>query len=51
MLHAAFTMMQSRGLLPVTASAAPQEKHPEDSGKGTVRGHSGWRHRRFGLRL
>jgi monoamine oxidase len=32
---AAFTMMQSLGLLPVTASAAPAVKHPEGSGKGT----------------
>src|ERR1700678_839012 len=32
---AAFTMMQSLGLLPVTASAAPTVKHPEGSGKGT----------------
>ncbi len=32
---AAFTMMQSLGLLPVMASAAPTVKHPEGSGKGT----------------
>src|SRR5271156_3122180 len=32
---AAFTMMQSLGLLPVTASAAPTVEHPEGSGKGT----------------
>src|SRR5580698_4856168 len=32
---AAFTMMQSLGLMPVTASAAPTVKHPEGSGKGT----------------
>src|SRR3984885_6540818 len=32
---AAFTMMQSLGLMPVTASAAPPVKHPEGSGKGT----------------
>ena len=33
--NAAFTMMQSLGLLPVMASAAPPVKHPEGSGKGT----------------
>src|SRR6201992_2745999 len=32
---AAFTMMQSLGLWPVTASAAPTVKYPEGSGKGT----------------
>src|ERR1700761_8216055 len=32
---AAFTMMQSLGLLPVMASAAPTVEHPEGSGKGT----------------
>src|SRR6202020_285668 len=32
---AAFTMMQSPGLMPVTASAAPTVKHPEGRGKGT----------------
>src|SRR6202451_4484959 len=30
-----FTMMQSLGLLPLMASAAPTVKHPEGSGKGT----------------
>jgi monoamine oxidase len=32
---AAFTMMQSLGLLPVMASAAPTVQHPAGSGKGT----------------
>src|SRR3984885_13374125 len=32
---AAFTMMQSLGLMPLMASEAPAVKHPEGSGKGT----------------
>ena len=31
---AAFTMMQSLGLMPITASAAPTMEHPPGSGKG-----------------
>ncbi len=46
---AAFTMMQSLGLLPIAASAAPTVELSAGSGKGTQRCHPGRRHRRPGL--